>query len=121
MTIIEIWTFRSENWAETDLRGFTVAASDGDIGKVDEAAYDAGASFLVVDTGPWVFGKKVMLPAGVIEHVDCDEEKVHVSRTKDEIEDAPEFDEGAYRTEGYRSKVGSYYELQKERAFQDHV
>jgi len=34
-----------------------------------------------VDTGPWIFGKKVMLPAGVISRVDHDDEQVFVNRT----------------------------------------
>jgi hypothetical protein len=32
--------------------GFTVEAIDGDIGKVDEATYDVGGSYIVVDTVP---------------------------------------------------------------------
>ncbi|MBD0291736.1 MAG: PRC-barrel domain containing protein, partial [Thermoleophilia bacterium] len=48
---------------ETDVVGFSVEATDGGIGKVDEATYDVGQSYLVVDTGPWIFGKKVLLPA----------------------------------------------------------
>ena len=68
-----------------DITGFEVEATDGSIGKVDEATYETGRSFLVVDTGPWIFGKKVMLPAGVIRSIDETEEKVFVNRTKDEI------------------------------------
>jgi hypothetical protein len=34
-----------------DLNGFNVEASDGKIGKVDEATHEAGGSFIVVDTG----------------------------------------------------------------------
>ena len=47
----------------------------------------------MVDTGPWIFGKKVMLPAGVLKTVDHVNEKVFVNRTKDEIKNAPEFDD----------------------------
>ena len=50
---------------QNDLTGFSVEALDGSIGKIDEASNEVGASYLVVDTGPWIFGKKVMLPAGV--------------------------------------------------------
>jgi hypothetical protein len=63
----------------------------------------------VVDTGPWIFGKKVMLPAGIVDRVDLDEEKVYVSRTKDEIKNSPEFDEDTYRDESYRNELGGYY------------
>ena len=109
MAMVEIWTYRSEMWAGTDLTGFSVEAVDGGIGKIDEATYDVGSSYIVVDTGPWIFGKKVMLPAGVIDRVDAEEEKVFVDRTKEEIKDAPEFDKDTYMSETYRSSIGGYY------------
>ena len=92
-----------------DLTGFGVEALDGGIGKIDEASYDVGAGYIVVDTGPWIFGKKVLLPAGVVDRVDRDDEKVYVARTKDQIKNAPEFDEDTYRESGYRDELGSYY------------
>ena len=76
---------------------------------MDEATYDVGASYVVVDTGPWIFGKKVMLPAGVVQRVDLDSETIFVDRTKDEIKNSPEFDENLYRDESYRSQLRSYY------------
>jgi hypothetical protein len=92
-----------------DISGFSVEATDGSIGTVDEHTYDVGASYLVVDTGPWIFGRKVMLPAGVIREVDLDDEVIYVDRTKDEIKDSPDFDETTYRDESYRSSLGDYY------------
>jgi len=109
MADLDIWTYRSDEWAGADMTGYSVEAVDGGIGKIDEATYDVGSSYIVVDTGPWIFGKKVMLPAGVIDRVDRDDETVYVNRTKDEIKDAPEFDEDTYRSDAYRSTVGTYY------------
>ena len=91
-TTTDIWMFSETSLDAASLIGYSVEATDGSIGKVDEATDEVGRSYLVVDTGPWIFGKKVMLPAGVIERVDLDDEKVFVSRTKDEIKNAPEFD-----------------------------
>ena len=113
--VIEQWTFRDpetlgvDMTQNVDLTGFEIEATDGSIGKIDEATYEVGGSYAVVDTGPWIFGKKVMLPAGVIKRVDLDTETVFVDRTKDEIKNAPELDENAYRDESYRSTLGSYY------------
>lgn len=93
-----------------DLKGFKVEATDGDIGKVDEATYDVGSSYIVVDTGPWIFGRKVLLPAGVIEEIDVDEQRIRVRLTKDQIKNAPELDEVTdFRSDEYRERVGSYY------------
>ena len=64
-------------------------------------------SYIVVDTGPWIFGKKVLLPAGLIVRVDADDRRVHVNQTKDQIQNAPEFNEDTYRDDAYRSEVGA--------------
>jgi hypothetical protein len=62
------WEYRTETGSaghEVDLTGYSVAAVDGDIGHVQEATNELlGASYLLVDTGPWILGRKVMLPAG---------------------------------------------------------
>ena len=109
----QIWTYRDTTITQRNLAGLSVEAIDGKIGKVDDATNDVGASFIVVDTGPWIFGKKVMLPAGVVRDVDMDTETVFVNRTKDQIKDAPEYDEDAYRDQSnrdaYRDQLGSYY------------
>jgi len=113
IAVAEIWTFRSMPGVDpqsVDLTGFKVEATDGSIGKVDEATYETGASYLVVDTGPWILGRKVMLPAGVIDRIDSDEQSVYVDLTKDEIKDSPEFDPDVHRNDSdYRGRLGSYY------------
>jgi hypothetical protein len=104
------WTYeRGVYTGAEDVVGYDVEAIDGQIEKVDEATYDTGASYIVVDTGPWIFGKKVMLPASVIDRLDHADEKVFVNRTKDEIKNAPEFDEARYIHETYRNELGQYY------------
>jgi hypothetical protein len=114
-TALDPWTYRDVDTIGVDmargvdLSGFGVEALDGGIGSIDEATYETSQSYIVVDTGPWIFGKKVLLPAGVIQRIDLDSETVFVDRTKDEIKDAPEFDEANYPDEGYRSRVGDYY------------
>jgi hypothetical protein len=110
----DVWTYPSElgsgfSTTDMDLTGFEVEALDGSIGKIDEATYELGQSYLVIDTGPWIFGKRVMLPAGVVRSVDEAEEKVFVNRTKDEIKDSPEFDESLVRDDSYREELGAYY------------
>jgi hypothetical protein len=74
------------------------------------ASYDVGSSWLVVDTGQWIFAKRVLLPAGVIDRIDANEERVYVGLTKDQIKNAPEFDEATFRDHAYRSEVGRQYD-----------
>jgi hypothetical protein len=106
----ELWTYRDETIGDIDLTGYSVEARDGGIGKVDEATYDVGSSYLVIDTGPWIFGRKVILPAGVIDRIDTESETVFVNRAKEEIKAAPELDLETGTGDGeYRTRVGTYY------------
>ena len=109
----DMWTY-PESLGRLNVTGFDVEAKYGSIGKVEEVTYYAGESYVVVDTGVWIFGKKVLLPAGLIERVDRDEETVYVDRTKDEIEQAPEFDGDHYRDDSYRSAVGEHYAARRD-------
>ncbi|WP_229069645.1 PRC-barrel domain-containing protein [Actinoplanes sp. DH11] len=92
-----------------DLVGFKVEATDGHIGSIDQASYDVGSAYLVVDTGPWIFGRKVILPAGTVQNVDHTDRKVYVDRTKEQIKHSPEYDKDTFETPEYREQVGDYY------------
>jgi hypothetical protein len=103
------WSYRDDvSTGSADLTGYKVEAADGGIGKIDSATHEVNAACLVVDTGPWIFGKKVLIPAGVVNHVDHDEQKVYVDRNKDQIKSAPEF-AGDASDPVYRDKLGGYY------------
>ncbi|MFF2793071.1 PRC-barrel domain-containing protein [Streptomyces sp. NPDC058049] len=107
-----VWSYRPASghltWA--DLTGYRVEATDGRIGKVDKHSYDVGDAYLVVDTGVWIFGKEVLLPASTVSRIDLQEETVYVNATKERIENAPEFHrEKHLQDPGYRAELGSYY------------
>jgi hypothetical protein len=103
------WTFRDAGWTRSDVTGYHVDALDGEIGKVDKATFDVAGSYLVIDTGPWIFGRKVMLPAGVVSGVDHQNKRVFVERTKELIKNAPELDESMLKDTNYRDSFGRYY------------
>jgi hypothetical protein len=103
------WDYRDTTWSSTDITGYSCETVDGSIGKIDEATFETGGSFLVVDTGPWIFGKKVMLPAGVVSRIDHDDRRIFIDRTQDQVKGAPEFDESRRADMTYREQVGTYY------------
>jgi hypothetical protein len=105
---VDIWAFRA-TVEDVDLAGYAVAATDGEIGHVDDGVYEDGTGSIIVDTGPLVFGRKVLLPLGTIERVDPEERKVYVDRTKDEIRHAPEYDPSGYADQEYRIQLAEYY------------
>ena len=110
MTVVEICTYRvPDQVEELDLSGFEVEAADGEVGEVTEASYELGSSWLVVSTGLPVVGKKVLLPAGIIERIDPKERKIFVDRTREEIAAAPEHDPSGYRDQELRLALADYY------------
>ncbi|WP_405526165.1 PRC-barrel domain-containing protein [Streptomyces avidinii] len=114
MSEFDIWVYRASTGYERgiDLIGYKVEATDGSIGKISRHSEEVGASYLVVDTGMWIFGKHVLLPAGTIKVIDAAEETVYVDRTKDQIKDAPEFDEAKHAGEPtYLEQFARYYNM----------
>jgi hypothetical protein len=107
-----VWTYREalRSDAQRDIVGYDVVATDDEIGKIDRATTETSRDYLVVDTGFWIFGKKRLIPAGVVTRIDHSNGEVHVAMSKDEIKQAPDFDESmtAY-DEAYYDKYGSYY------------
>ncbi|MFD0166112.1 PRC-barrel domain containing protein [Streptomyces decoyicus] len=96
--------------AGTVLVGYSVEAIDGSIGKVDKHSDEVDSAHLVVDTGPWILGRRVVLPAGTVTGIDQEEEKVYVGRTRQEIKDAPAFESGEDESSAdYFHQVGSYF------------
>jgi hypothetical protein len=105
----DIYTYQDQTIGDVDLIGYSVEATDGSIGKIDDATNEVGGSYIVVDTGPWIFGKHVLLPAGVVQRIDHEDKTVYVNRMKDEIKNSPEWDDERKVDESYRSEVGTYY------------
>jgi hypothetical protein len=92
-----------------DVTGFEVEASDGHVGTVDEATYESGRGRLVVDTGFWIFGKKRMIPAGLVTRVDIGTHTVHLGITKEHVKGAPDHDEVRADDDAYRGEVADHY------------
>jgi hypothetical protein len=105
-----VYLWRYPNTVTTaDVTGYKVHALDGDIGKVDKHNDETDSSYLVLSTGPWILGKTVMLPAGVIRSVDRENKTVSVALTKEQIKNAPEYSEDTHESEDYRGQLSQHY------------
>ena len=105
-----MWDYQGDiGRTSRDVVGYDVEATDGSIGKIDEASSEAGAAYLVVDTGFWIFGKKRMIPAGVVQRVDESDRKVFVGMSKADIKSAPDFnDEDRHVRDPYDAYYGPF-------------
>ncbi|TVQ12702.1 MAG: hypothetical protein EA368_03405 [Leptolyngbya sp. DLM2.Bin27] len=74
---------------------------------VDDAGY---FRYLVVDTGPWIFGKNVLLPIG-LARFDYDQTCVYVDGlSKQQVEHLPEYDDDMVVDEHYEERVRGVYQ-----------
>ncbi|MEW1615179.1 MULTISPECIES: PRC-barrel domain-containing protein [unclassified Streptomyces] len=107
-----LWGYQpsSGHTAGIDLAGYAVEATDGSIGKVDKHSDEPGSAYLLVDTGTWIFGKDVLIPAGTVRQIDTQDRKVYVDLTKDQVKDSPEFDRHRQAEDpGYHAQLSTYY------------
>jgi hypothetical protein len=108
--VMEVWTYRDTTLRGLDLSGFEVEAVDGLIGRVEQSPSQPAGSYLVVDAGSLApLGARVLLPAGVIDTVDLDAERVFVRLTRDEIRSAPEYDWQVPLEQRQRDEFAAYY------------
>ncbi|MBE9097732.1 DUF2382 domain-containing protein [Tychonema sp. LEGE 07203] len=90
--------YQEEIFAGDDIKGFDVYAGDSDekLGTVYDALVDETGRFryLVIDTGIWIFGKKVLLPIGSARF-DYGARRVYATglRSKDQAERLPAYNE----------------------------
>jgi uncharacterized protein (TIGR02271 family) len=105
--------YRQEIFGGDDIKGYDVYAADGNdkIGSIYDALVDEQGSFryFVVDTGFWVFGKKVLVPMGSVQ-IDYDQHRIYVAgMTKEEAENMPEYDESMTIDYDYEERVRNVF------------
>jgi hypothetical protein len=106
----QLWTYRDSTVRGLDLSGFEVEATDGMLGRVERMSGEATGGYLVVDAGTLApLGGRVLLPAGVVESVDLDAERVFVRLTRAEIRGAPAYDWRVPLEQRHRDEFASYY------------
>ena len=82
-------------WKATALRGRPIAASDGKLGTVSDLLFDDASwlvRWLVIDTGKWLSGRKVLLPISVLGHLKPGDKEFPVRLTMQQVKDSPTVD-----------------------------
>ncbi|MBD3307616.1 PRC-barrel domain containing protein [candidate division KSB3 bacterium] len=77
------------------LADYTIRATDGEIGTIHDFLCDEVTwtlRYLVVDTGRWLPGRKVLLATTAVESADAEEQQFAVNLTKAQVKDSPEID-----------------------------
>lgn len=95
-----------------EITGYVIRAKDGEIGHVDDFIADDELwilRYLVVDTGGWLSGRKVLVARQWIEDVEWKGRSIVVDLDRDTVEHSPEFDPSAPVNRDYEVKYYDYY------------
>ncbi|MDX2214584.1 MAG: DUF2382 domain-containing protein [Oculatellaceae cyanobacterium bins.114] len=94
-----------------DILSFDLYNDNDKVGSIDELLVDEEGRFryFVINTGVWVFGKKVLLPIGQ-SRISYSDRRVYVdSLTRDQVEHLPEFNNDMLVDYDYEENVRGVY------------
>jgi sporulation protein YlmC with PRC-barrel domain len=95
-----------------DLRGYAIRATDGVIGTVDDFYFDDedwGIRYLVVDTGKWLSGRKVLISPIAIGSPDWMIQELPVSLTTAQVKRSPDIDTRKPVSRQHEAEYSRYY------------
>jgi sporulation protein YlmC with PRC-barrel domain len=96
----------------TDLRRYSLEASDGAVGRVDDVYLDDQSwtvRYLVVDTGTWLSGRKVLISPAAIRGMDTAGERVRTGLTRRQVEESPSIDTAKPVSRQHETALQTYY------------
>ncbi len=108
----DVWQYRQSmafSASSVDVSGFEVVGPDGSIGTVDKASNDVRVNYVIVDTGDWLSGRQVIIPAAAVERIDATARQVIIDLTMDDIRGAPEFLPKKLRSAKFEDALTGYY------------
>jgi hypothetical protein len=95
-----------------DLYGFTIGATDGDIGTVNECYFDDlsyTVRYVVVNTGVWLAERKVLLSPIAFRAMDWEHKRITAALTKDQVEKSPDIDTDKPVSRQHETDYYGYY------------
>lgn len=95
-----------------DLENIAIHATDGDIGQTKALYFDDKQwviRYLVVETGSWLFSKKVLLSPISIKHLNWEDNTLTLSITREQVKNSPDIDTEKPVSRQYEVDYMRYY------------
>jgi uncharacterized protein YrrD len=94
-----------------EVTGYNIQANDGQVGRVEDFVFDElwRVRYVLVDTGNWLPGRKVLISPGWVERVQWLGCNVHVDLTRDSVESSPAFDPQKPISADYAAQLDEHY------------
>ena len=92
--------------------GFSLLATDGDIGKVDDLLFNDDhwtTAYLVVNTGRWLSGRRVLLPPAALGSPSWKERTFPVALKKEQVRNSPGVDLDQPVSRQYEIELHEHY------------
>jgi len=92
--------------------GYNIKATDGEIGDVEDFIIDDSTwkiDFMLVDTGNWFPGKKVLISPKWIKEVSWENSTVIVNASEEQVKNSPEYHPSQQLSESYEANLQNYY------------
>lgn len=94
-----------------DILSYDVYSQNDKVGSIKDVLVDEQGQFryFVVDTGPWIFGKQVLLPVGRAQ-LNHENNRVYATRlTREQVENLPEYNPDTVTDYDYEERVRNIY------------
>jgi hypothetical protein len=97
----------------SDLKNYSLAARDGEIGRVKELYFDDHSwttRYVVVDTGGWLKGRKVLISPRALGEIDTTNQSIAVHLNRAQVEDSPSIDTDKPVSRKYEEEWHRHYD-----------
>jgi hypothetical protein len=99
-------------WDASVMKGYAIEAHDGRLGTVNDFLFEDARwmiRWLVVDTGHWLPGRKVLLPPSALRHPHPQSQQFPVKLTMQQVKDSPNIDTDRPVSRQMEGRVYNYY------------
>ena len=96
----------------TQLKGFVIRATDGELGTVDEFYFDDetwAIRYLTVETGGWLGGRQALISPISVVNTDWQAKRLDVALTKKQVENSPDIDTHRPVSRQHEAEYFGYY------------
>lgn len=101
-------------WNASAINGYAIKASDGVIGTVADLKFqgaDWTINWLEIETGGWLFGRRILIPTVALGQPDPEARQFHVNLTMRQIEEGPHPDTGERLSAVLEARLLEHYGL----------
>lgn len=95
-----------------ELLGYELMAQDGQIGEVKDFFFsdeDWTVRYMIVDTGPWILGRKVLISPDALAQPVWASKTLPVNLTREQVKDSPDVDLAKPVSREYEENLNQHY------------